>query len=115
MIVAREGGSVLTVTDRGLGKRSPFEDYRLTKRGAQGVLALKVTAKTGAMVAIMNVTDEEDLIIITEAGVIIRQSVREIREMGRITQGVRLIRLDEGDRIADIARVVSESEEENGQ
>jgi len=115
MIVAREGGSVLTVTDRGLGKRSPFDDYRLTKRGAQGVLALRVTAKTGAMVAIMNVTDEEDLIIITEAGVIIRQSVREIREMGRITQGVRLIRLDEGDRIADIARVVSESEEENGQ
>ncbi|MBM3325169.1 MAG: DNA gyrase subunit A, partial [Calditrichaeota bacterium] len=112
MIVAREGGSVLVATDRGLGKRSPIEEYRLTKRGAQGVLTLKTTPKTGAMVAIMDVSDEDDLIIITEAGVMIRQSVREIREMGRVTQGVRLIRLDEGDRIADIARVIPADEDE---
>jgi DNA gyrase subunit A len=112
MIVAREEGCVLTVTERGYGKRSPINEYRLTKRGAQGVLALKTTPKTGPMVAIMNVADEDDLMIITSHGVVIRQGVHSIREIGRVTQGVRLIRLDEGDHIADIAKVVVNGEEE---
>jgi DNA gyrase subunit A len=112
MIVAREEGCVLTVTERGYGKRSAISEYRLTKRGAQGVLALKTTPKTGPMVAIMNVADEDDLMIITSHGVVIRQGVHSIREIGRVTQGVRLIRLDEGDHIADIAKVVVNGEEE---
>ncbi len=112
MIVAREEGCVLTVTERGYGKRSAINEYRLTKRGAQGVLALKTTPKTGPMVAIMNVADEDDLMIITSHGVVIRQGVHSIREIGRVTQGVRLIRLDEGDHIADIAKVVVNGEEE---
>lgn len=113
MVVAREGGNILTATEFGYGKRSATSTYRLTKRGALGVLALKTTDKTGAMVSIMNVTNDDDLIIITEAGIAIRQRAKAIRQIGRVTQGVRLIRLDKGDRIADIARVISENDEEN--
>ncbi|MBU1708077.1 DNA gyrase subunit A, partial [bacterium] len=114
MVVARESSTILSATECGYGKRSLSEAYRLTKRGAQGVLALKTTPKTGPMVSIMNVTDEDDLIIITEAGVVIRQSVKDIRTMGRVTQGVRLIRLDPGDKIGDIARVLPENGDVNG-
>ncbi len=114
MVVASEGSTILIATERGYGKRSLSSAYRLTKRGAQGVLALKTTSKTGPMVSMMNVTDEDDLIIITGAGVVIRQSVKDIRKMGRVTQGVRLIRLDPGDKIADIARVLPENGDVNG-
>ena len=114
MVVASEGSTILIATERGYGKRSLSSAYRLTKRGTQGVLALKTTAKTGPMVSMMNVTNEDDLLIITGAGVVIRQSVKNIRKMGRVTQGVRLIRLDTGDKIADIARVLPENGEENG-
>jgi len=112
MIVARENSSILTVTENGYGKRSAAEDYRLTKRGAGGVLALKTTPKTGAMVAIKEVSESDDLIIITSSGVVIRQSMADIREMGRVTQGVRLIRLDSGDKIGDVAKIVTEEAEE---
>ncbi|MDD5088492.1 MAG: DNA gyrase C-terminal beta-propeller domain-containing protein, partial [bacterium] len=112
MIVAHENSSILTVTENGYGKRSAVEDYRLTKRGAGGVLALKTTPKTGAMVAIKEVAESDDLIIITSSGVVIRQSMADIREMGRVTQGVRLIRLDSGDKIGDVAKIVKEDGEE---
>ncbi len=114
MVVASEGSTILIATERGYGKRSLSSAYRLTKRGAQGVLALKTTPKTGPMVSMMNVTDDDDLLIITGAGVVIRQSVKAIRKMGRVTQGVRLIRLDPGDKIADIARVLPENGEDEG-
>ncbi len=112
MIVVHENSSILTVTENGYGKRSAVEDFRLTKRGAGGVLALKTTPKTGPMVAMKEVSENDDLIIITNSGVVIRQSVADIREMGRVTQGVRLIRLDSGDRVGDIAKIVTEETEE---
>jgi DNA gyrase subunit A len=112
MIVVHENSSILTVTENGYGKRSAVDDFRLTKRGAQGVLALKTTPKTGPMVAMKEVADSDDLIIVTSNGVVIRQSVAQIREMGRVTQGVRLIKLDSGDRVSDVGKVVKEEGEE---
>ena len=112
MIVAHEHSSILNVTENGYGKRSAAEDFRLTKRGAQGVLALKTTPKTGPMVVIKEVAENDDLIIVTSNGVVIRQSVANIREMGRVTQGVRLIKLDAGDRVSAVAKVVKDEDEE---
>jgi DNA gyrase subunit A len=112
MIVVHENSSILTVTENGYGKRSAVDDFRLTKRGAQGVLALKTTPKTGLMVAMKEINENDDLIIVTTNGVVIRQSVADIREMGRVTQGVRLIKLDTGDRIGDVAKIVKDEGEE---
>jgi DNA gyrase subunit A len=111
MIVVRGDSTILTVTEKGYGKRGDVSGYRLTKRGAGGVLALKTTDKTGPMVAMKEVGDSDDLIIITEQGVAIRQSVKDIRTMGRVTQGVRLIRLDDGDKVGDLAKVVNEDDD----
>jgi DNA gyrase subunit A len=87
------------------------KDFRLTKRGAGGVLALKTTPKTGPMVSLMEISEEDDIIIVTNNGVVIRQSVEKIREMGRVTQGVRLIKLDSGDKVADVAKIVKDEDE----
>ena len=111
MIATSENASVLTVTELGQGKRSKVKDFRLTKRGAGGVLALKTTPKTGPMVAMMEVAEDDELIIITANGVVIRTSMDKIREMGRVTQGVRLIKLDSGDKVADVAKVVKDEDE----
>ncbi|MCB9357521.1 MAG: DNA gyrase subunit A [Calditrichaeota bacterium] len=112
MIVVRGDSTILTVTEKGYGKRSDVSDYRLTKRGAGGVLALKTTDKTGRMVAMKEVGDADDLIIITVQGVAIRQNVKDIRTMSRVTQGVRVIRLDDGDRVSDVAKIVNEEDDE---
>jgi len=114
MVVVKRGGTLLVATEKGYGKRSDIEDYRITKRGAQGVITVRTNDKTGRMIAIMEVVDQDDLMIITAAGVVIRQSVGLIRTIGRATQGVRLIRLDEGDSIADITKVIREDEEAEG-
>jgi len=114
MVVVKRGGTLLVATEKGYGKRSNIEDYRITKRGAQGVITVRTSDKTGRMIAIMEVVDQDDLMIITAAGVVIRQGVGLIRTIGRATQGVRLIRLDEGDSIADITKVVREEEEAEG-
>ncbi|NUO19444.1 DNA gyrase subunit A [bacterium] len=111
MIVVRGDSTILTVTEKGYGKRSDVSDYRLTKRGAGGVLALKTTDKTGRMVAMKEVGDNDDLIIITEQGVVIRQSVKDVRTMSRVTQGVRVIKLDNGDKVADVAKIVNEEDD----
>lgn len=111
MIVVRGDSAILTVTEKGYGKRSDVSDYRLTKRGAGGVLALKTTDKTGRMLAMKEVGDADDLIIVTEQGVVIRQSVKDIRSMSRVTQGVRLIKLDNGDKVADVAKIVNEEDD----
>ena len=115
MIATSENASVLTVTEFGQGKRSKVKDFRLTKRGAGGVLALKTTPKTGLMVAMMEISETDELIIITANGVVIRTSVDKIREMGRVTQGVRLIKLDSGDKVADLAKVVKEDEADDAE
>lgn len=106
MVVIRRNGALLVVTDKGYGKRSEVSDYRLTRRGAGGVITLRTSPKIGKMIAIMEVVNDDDLMIITQQGVMIRLPLSQVRVIGRATQGVRLIRLDEGDEISSIARVI---------
>ncbi|MBN1301663.1 MAG: DNA gyrase subunit A [Melioribacteraceae bacterium] len=110
-IVVRSASTLLVVTEKGLGKRSEIDDYRITKRGGKGIITVKTGDKNGNLIALMEVNDTDELVIITNHGMVIRQSAKDIRVMGRNTQGVRLIRLNEEDSIADIARVVSEEHE----
>ena len=102
--------SILVVSEKGNGKRSEIEDYRLTNRGAKGVKTLQVTDKTGVLVAIKMVRNADDLMITSKNGIVIRVSVAELPILGRATQGVRVIRLDEEDDIADVT-VVYDAEE----
>jgi DNA gyrase subunit A len=103
---------VLVVSEKGYGKRTDIDDYRVTNRGGKGVKTLNVTDKTGNLVAIKGVTDNEDLMIINKSGVVIRIAVADLRVMGRATQGVRLITLKEGDEIASVANVEHDEEVE---
>ncbi len=107
--------TLLTVTDLGYGKRSELEEYRMTKRGAAGVITLKSNEKVGKLVAMLEVKDTDDLIIITSNGMVNRQHVADIRVMGRATSGVRLIRLEEGDTVSAVARVPKEDDEESSE
>jgi len=115
MVVVRREGTLLVVTDRGYGKRSNIADYRVTSRGGKGIITLKTTPRVGNMIAIMDVLDEEDLLIITEKGKVIRQKIGKIKVIGRNTQGVRLISLNESDHVADVARVVREEDADSVQ
>ncbi len=113
-----ENETVLVVSEKGYGKRTAVEDYRITNRGGKGVITLNITEKTGNLIAIQNVTDEDGLMIINKSGVAIRMGMDEMRVMGRNTQGVRLINLKKNDEIAAIAKVamdkdVEEDSEEN--
>jgi len=110
--IRREGESVLVVAANGYGKRSPLDDYRFQGRSGQGVLTLRTTEKTGRLVALMAVVEDDELMVGTTQGLAIRTPVTSIREMGRATQGVRVINLRDGDSIADVARVVAEEDEE---
>ena len=114
LVIRHPQTSVLVVTEKGYGKRSDINDYRITKRGGKGVITVKTTDKVGKMIAMMEVVDKDELVIISTQGMVIRQSVKDIRVMGRNTQGVRVIRLNEGDTIADIARVIPEDDDVNG-
>lgn len=109
--VKRPGTSILVVTDKGFGKRSELQDYRMTRRGGKGVITMKSSDKNGSLISIREVVDNDDLMIITTKGIMIRQNVGEIRVMGRNTQGVRLIKLHEGDTISAVASVVGDDEE----
>ena len=104
--------TVLVVSEKGYGKRTDIDDYRVTNRGGKGVKTLNVTDKTGKLVAIKGVTDKEDLMIINKSGIIIRIAVSELRTMGRATQGVRLITLKENDEIASVAKIEHDEEDE---
>ncbi len=103
---------VLVVSEKGYGKRSALEDYRITSRGGKGVKTLNITEKTGYLVAVLNVTDNDDLMIINRSGVVIRLAVNGLRVQGRATQGVRLINLRNNDSIAAVSKVVHEEQEE---
>ncbi|MBM3327944.1 MAG: DNA gyrase subunit A [Calditrichaeota bacterium] len=115
MVVARREGTLMVVSEKGYGKRSPLHEYRLTRRGASGVKAMNTTPITGPLIALMEVTDSDDLLIITSSGIVIRQPVSAIRSIGRVTRGVRLINLNREDgaldTIADISKVVREDDE----
>lgn len=106
------GHSILVVSENGFGKRSDYEEYRLTSRGAKGVKTINITDKTGTLVAIKDVTEENDLMIITKSGLTIRMAVSEIRIAGRATQGVKLINIREGDSIAAVCPVAKSEDEE---
>ena len=108
MLVVRREGTVLVATEKGYGKRTEVLQYRTQTRGGKGVLTMRCTDKTGKMVKIMEVVDSDDLIVITDSGVLMRQPVGAIRTIGRVTQGVRLVKLDKGTNISSITRVISE-------
>jgi len=103
--VSREDATLLVVSEKGFGKRSLIEDYRITNRGGKGVKTLNITEKTGKLVAIKEVADTDDLMIINKSGITIRLSVSKLRVMGRATQGVKLIRLNDDDEIASVAKI----------
>ncbi len=110
--VSRLDTQLLVVSENGYGKRSDLEEFRVTSRGAKGVKSLQVSDKTGKLVAIKEVTDEDDLMIITVNGIAIRMNVSDLRVMGRATQGVRLIKLNSNDAIASVTRITREEEVE---
>lgn len=109
-----EKETIMVVSEQGYGKRSLIEDYRITNRGGKGVKTLNITEKTGYLVAIKCVTDENDLVIINKSGITLRMKVADVRVMGRATQGVRLINLEKrNDEIASVCKVLSDSVDEN--
>ena len=107
--------TVLVVSEKGFGKRTAFEEYRITNRGGKGIKTISITDKTGSLVGILDVTEREDLMITCKSGVTIRMKVSGISELGRATQGVKLIRLDDGDAIAAITKLDEHDENGNGQ
>ncbi|HDQ44332.1 MAG TPA: DNA gyrase subunit A [bacterium] len=114
MVVVRREATLMVVTDKGYGKRSAIGDYRVTGRGGKGIITMKTGQKIGKMIAIMDVIDSDDLLMITARGQVIRQWIQNIKVLGRNTQGVRLIRLNPEDCVADVARVVRENDGEEG-
>ena len=111
--IAREDANLLVVSENGYGKRSDIEAYRITKRGGKGVKAMNVTDKTGSLVAIKEVIDTDDLMIINKSGITIRMKVEDLRVMGRATQGVKLIKLNEDDQISSVEKIEKIEGEEN--
>jgi len=111
--VSDEESNIMVVSEKGYGKRSPVEDYRITNRGGKGVKTLNITEKTGGLIAILNVTDEHDLMIVNKSGIMIRMAVSDLRVMGRATQGVRLINLKGKDEIASVTKVIPSDDEDN--
>jgi DNA gyrase subunit A len=109
---SEENATLLVVSEKGYGKRSNLDQYRITNRGGKGVKAMSVTEKTGHLVAIKEVIDSDDLMIINKSGITIRMAVDTLRVMGRATQGVRLIKIGGNDEISSVAKISKEEEEE---
>jgi DNA gyrase subunit A len=116
MVVVRDPAvTLLTVTENGYGKRSQIEDYRITGRGGQGVLNVRISKRNGTVVAIKSVQDRDELMVMSQAGQVIRLRLSQVTILGRATQGVRLIHLEENDRVTDVATIVASEEEPSGQ
>ena len=113
--VGGEDSTLLTITENGYGKKTPVSEFKLQFRAGKGVTGYKITEKTGLIAGMSIVSDDDDVIVITTEGVIIRMSVAEISEFGRVTQGVRVMRLDEGVKIKSIERTQKEEEEEQSE
>jgi DNA gyrase subunit A len=111
MVVVRPGTSILTICENGFGKRTDIEEYRQTHRGGKGIINIKTTERNGRVVAIKAVQDDDELMITSANGIMLRTDLSSLREIGRATQGVRVIRVEEGDRVAAVARI---AREENG-
>jgi DNA gyrase subunit A len=114
MVVVRRKCTLLVVTEKGMGKRSELDEYRVQHRGGRGIITLKRAAKTGDIVALKEVMPDDELMMITKKGIMIRVPVEGIRVSGRNTQGVKVMNLTSGDLVVDVARVVKEDEGENG-
>jgi DNA gyrase subunit A len=112
LAIVREGADILTACERGYGKRTPVSEYRLQSRGGQGTINIRATPRNGAVVAVKDVSDEDDLMMMSEDGMVVRIRVTSISVIGRATQGVRLIRLREGDRLVSAAKVPPSGDEE---
>jgi DNA gyrase subunit A len=110
MVVVKREATLLVVTSKGMGKCTGIDEYRVQKRGGKGIITVHRTEKTGDVVALMEVLSDDELMLITKLGIIIRMPVKGIRVSGRNTQGVRLVNLDEGDLVMDVARVVSDDD-----
>ena len=108
MVAVKRNSSLLVVTENGYGKRTSIDDYRITNRGGKGVINVKTSDRNGEVVSIMEVLDEDELILITKKGIANRQAVKDIKVIGRNTQGVRLISLKKDDLVTDVARVAKE-------
>lgn len=109
--VVNKDATLLTVTDNGFGKRTDFSEYRTQSRGGKGIINIKASKKNGIVVGTSGVTDKDEFMLITEKGMIVRCAIKDIRTTGRSTQGVRIIKLDAGDKVASMARVIAEEEE----
>ncbi|MCF7858980.1 MAG: DNA gyrase subunit A [Candidatus Cloacimonetes bacterium] len=112
MVVIKREGTLLAISENGFGKRSLISDYKVTKRGSKGVITLKTTKRNGKLISLLEVVDNDDLMIVTREGMIIRQAVNRISIINRNTQGVRLIALNKEDNVYDVARIIAEEESE---
>jgi DNA gyrase subunit A len=106
------GADILTVSEQGYGKRTAADEYRITARGGKGVITMKTTDKTGRVIGVQQVTEDDQLMLVTNTGKIIRLRIKDIRVIGRNTQGVRLIDLEEGERVVSLARLAEKEDEE---
>ena len=111
LVVTNENASLLTICQFGFGKRTPVTEYRKTKRGGQGVINIKTTERNGNVVAMMSVVDTDELMVVTAQGIALRTDLSELRDIGRATQGVRLIRINEGDEVVAVAKIVPDEAE----
>jgi len=111
VVLRRSGTTILVATEKGFGKRSATEEYRVSHRGGKGIITVKTTDKTGSMVTIREVLDSDDIVVVTSGGIVIRQHASEIRLAGRNTQGVRLIKLGSGDTVSDVAAVMADDQD----
>ncbi|MDZ7376690.1 MAG: DNA gyrase subunit A, partial [candidate division KSB1 bacterium] len=108
MVTVRKESTLLVITEKGYGKRTPIKEYRITRRGGKGIVTVNTTERVGKMISLKEVVDDDDVMIITAKGNVIRQAVKQIRLSGRATQGIRLIRLTGNDQIADVARIIKD-------
>ncbi len=111
MVLAQKDSTILTVTELGFAKRTTVQEYRLTSRGGKGVINIKVTPKNGQVVSLKTVSDNDELMVITQNGMFLRCAIKDIRSTGRSAQGVRLIKLQDKDRVSCVAPVIAEEEE----
>jgi DNA gyrase subunit A len=112
--LVEHGGTLLAVAENGYGKRSAMDEYRRTHRGGKGIITMKTTDKTGRVIGVRMVTDADQIMLVTNGGKVIRMQVNEIRVIGRNTQGVRLIDMEPGERVAGVARLAERDDDADG-